>query len=140
MTKHQLTIKIKRLGKKKIKTVDYLIDDIPKDLNQLLMACVKVEVQRYQDKLHNHALLSFLTQDHIVEQTDTGKVGLNSIKNSAPADLNIAQHNIIQAFNDGLFVVFIDDHEITNLHQPIDITEHSQVSFVRMTFLTGTLW
>lgn len=135
-----LTIQLKRLGKKKIKRLDYEIATPPKTLKELIEQCVKAEVINYNTKRENIQLLDFLSPKQIQEQSESGKIGFGDISNTTLAIENEAIENALLAFKDGLFLVFIDDDEIKDLDQPISINNTTNIVFMRMTFLSGTYW
>jgi hypothetical protein len=64
-------------------------------------------------------------------------VGFGDITNQHQANLADAIENAMLGFTDGLFVVFINDEEIRSLDSAVELNEDSQVTFVRMTFLSG---
>lgn len=98
MTKHQLTIQLKRLGKKKVKSIDYIIQTNPKDLRQLLQACIRAEVQRYNDRIKDNHVITFLTNEEITEQQAHGKIDFNEMKNNNPVSETEALGNAIQGY------------------------------------------
>ena len=66
-----------------------------------------------------------------------GKVDFGNSANLQLADPQAALDATLQAFNDGLFVLFIDDEEVTSLEQPLSLYDNCQITFVRLTFLAG---
>ena len=46
-----LSIQLKRLGKKKIKTLDFAIEKQPNTLKQLIQECVNAEVKKYNNNV-----------------------------------------------------------------------------------------
>ncbi|PHR97953.1 MAG: hypothetical protein COA80_06295 [Leeuwenhoekiella sp.] len=135
-----ITIVLKRLGKKKVQEVDYLLPSIPETLEDLITACVREEVEKFNANRKNQQLISFLTPKNIDEQAQTGKIGFGELNNTTLADFDSSVQEALQAFRDGLFVVFVDDDPLESLSHPIRLTEKSSIAFIRMTFLTGTYW
>jgi hypothetical protein len=43
----------------------------------------------------------------------------------------------LQAFEDGLYLVIIDEVERRSLDEPVHLAEDSQLVFIRLTFLAG---
>ena len=76
----------------------------------------------------------------IVEKAETGKVGFGAIFNDEIAHKQKAIENALQSFQDGIFVVFIDETELTNLNQTFVLQQDSVFTFVRLTFLSGLTW
>lgn len=134
------TVQLKRLGKKKIKEIPFELEQPVRSLKALLEACVKFEVSKYNNKKQSSLLLPFLTVDEIHQQSAQGKVSFGDSLNNTLAKETEAIENVIQSFEDGLFAVFINNNEIKTLDQSIEIDQESVISFIRMTFLTGTYW
>jgi len=134
------TIKLKKLGKRKIKTISFSIQNQLNTLSDLLKECVKSEVQRFNEQKENPVLISFLSPKEIQEQAELGKISFNDSENDTLVDIDLAVENIIISYKDGLFVVFINDEEIKSLDQTIEIDDESEITFLRLTFLTGTYW
>ena len=137
---NQLRIQLKRLGKKKIKTLDIVLDSTPKTLKELIEACVRHEVIKYNEKREGVTILSFLNAAEIQDQSETGKIGFGDVANKTLAQEETAIENALLAHKDGLYLVFVDDDEKTDLDSPLALSEESVVSFIRMTFLSGTYW
>lgn len=88
------TIKIKRLGKKKIHTLDIKLETKINTLRDLI--------------------------------SEVAKVGLTE-----------GIENALLAFEDGLFVIFINEREIKALDDTIYLSDESEIVFLKLTFLTG---
>ncbi|WP_272023046.1 hypothetical protein [Olleya namhaensis] len=134
------TLQLKRLGKKKVKEVPFTLDHTPKNLEELLIACVKNQVDAFNTKRTTVNVIGFLTPRQIQEQAQSGKVDFGEITNTNLANQQQAIDNVLIAFTDGLFVVFVDDQEITDLKAPLQLTSESVIAFIRLTFLVGTYW
>ncbi len=137
---NELTIGFKRLGKRKIKQLHITFAVKPETLKALVMACVRHEVKKYNEKREGVSILPFLGPAEIEAQGQTGKIAFGDSPNNTLAVEKEAIENALIAFKDGLYLVFIDDEEITDLDAPIRLSEQSVVSFIRMTFLSGTYW
>lgn len=136
----ELTLRLKRLGKKRMHTVPYRISDEVKTLSDLINACVAAEVARFNASREESKLLPFLSPAEIQKQSEAGKVAFGDVANRDKADPDQATAVALQAWQDGLFIVFIDDDEIKTLDQELPIAEGSVITFMRLTFLTGALW
>ncbi len=136
----ELTLQLKRLGKKKVKEVPFTLETHPKNLEDLLIGCVKHQVEAYNKKRTEVNVIGFLSPAEIQEQAQSGKVDFGEITNTTLANHQEATDNVLLAFKDGLFVVFVDDEEITDLNAPLQLTSNSVVAFIRLTFLVGTYW
>lgn len=136
----EIEIQLKRLGKKKIlRQKVNLIGNI-KTLEDLITQLVTHIVNSFNKEIETNKVLSFLSPSEIQNQSITGKIGFGEIENKTKANINSSIENVLQAFEDGIFVVFIDDDEVKTLKEPLAIKESSSITFIRMTFLTGTYW
>ena len=133
------TIQLKRLGKKKIHTVQVSFKHQLKTLRELINCCVDSEVNRFSQKQSNH-LQSIFSSDVIASKAEQGQVDFGQLKNEQLAILDQAKETAIQGFIDGIYVVFIDDTEIKTLEEPISIDASTSIAFIRLTFLTGPHW
>ena len=136
----ELTLQLKRLGKKKVKKVPFTLEENPKTLEELLIGCVKNQVEAFNKKRTEVNVIGFLSPAEIQEKAESGKVEFGELANTDLANLQKAIDNVLLAFKDGLFVVFVDEDEITDLKAPLDLTSESVIAFIRMTFLVGTYW
>lgn len=86
---------------------------------ELITAVVAQQVNEYNNREAGTNLLPFLSKE----------------KNRVvPAD---AQQTAIQAFEDGIFVLFVDDEEYTQTTAIVNLTSDSIITFIRLTFLSG---
>ncbi|MHA7943978.1 hypothetical protein ACJOV8_012955 [Formosa sp. 3Alg 14/1] len=136
----ELTLQLKRLGKKKVKEVPFTLEEHPKNLEELLIGCVKNQVEAFNKKRTEVNVIGFLSPAEIQEQAQSGKVDFGDITNTTLANHQQAIDNVLLAFKDGLFVVFVDDEEITDLKAPLVLSSNSVIAFIRLTFLVGTYW
>jgi len=137
---NKINIKLKKLGKKKIKFIEIILKEEVHRLESLILQMVENEVERFNEKMENPQILSFLSTHTLNKKAQEGKVAFGDIANQEKVMLSEAVENALLAFKDGLFVVFIDDEEIKTLNQEIKIDASSEVVFMRLTFLTGTYW
>lgn len=136
----QLTLQLKRLGKKKVKQIPLTLEATPKNLQELLVGCVKNQVEAFNKKRVEVNVVGFLSPAEIQDQAQSGKVDFGDLANKDLAVEHKAIDNVLLAFKDGLFVVFVDGDEVTSLDTPLQLTKESIVAFIRMTFLVGTYW
>lgn len=136
----QLTLQLKRLGKKKVKQIPLTLEATPKNLQELLVGCVKNQVEAFNKKRIEVNVVGFLSPSEIQDQAQSGKVDFGDLANKDLAIEQEAIDNVLLAFKDGLFVVFVDGDEVTSLDAPLQLTKESVVAFIRMTFLVGTYW
>ena len=139
-----LTVSAKHLGQKRplISNKIIEINDIgPNPTVQCLIeAVVDQQVREYNSKPLERSLLSFMDQETIDDAARTGKVGFGTIYNESKADPVAAKQTALRAFLDGLFVLFADDREFTDINEIITIHPTTVITFIRLTFLAGGYW
>jgi len=106
----------------------------------LIAAVVAQQVHEYNSKPLEKNLLPFLSQAETNEQAATGKIGFGSIYNDNKADILKAQQTALQAFEDGMYAVFVGDEEVSTIGQPVVIAHDTVITFIRLTFLAGSYW
>ncbi len=136
----EISLRLKRLGKKRIRTVPYQVSTEVKTLADLIRAAVTNEVERFNTSRSEPKLFAFLTPAEIQAQSQDGKIGFGDVANADEANLEKAIEVAFQAHADGVFLVFINDDEIRSLDDEITLEEGTEVTFLRLTFLTGLLW
>lgn len=137
-------ITVKQLGKKhallKSQPITLAGIESSSSLKDFLLAVVAQQVAAYNQKREEKKVLLFLTEDNINEQKTTGKIGFGDIYNDNLANLEKAQQRMLEAYTDGLFVVFSDDNQLENLDQNISITTKNEFTFIRLAFLSGSYY
>ena len=135
-------VRVKAIGKRKdiLAPALYTIPDGICSLRQLLTAVVQKEVDRYNNKEAEAQLISFLTQQELDDQAKIGKVSFGSIYSDKKADPGKAVAKAIGCWEDGLVRVFMNDEELTDLDAKLVIEEQAIFTFMRLTFLAGSIW
>ena len=135
-------VRVKAIGKRKdiLAPTPYAIPDRICSLRQLLTAVVQKEVAQYNSKQAEAQLIPFLTQQELDDQSKIGKVSFGTIYSDKKADPSKAVANAIQCWEDGLVRVFMNEEELTDLDAPLTIEAQSVLTFIRLTFLAGSIW
>ena len=138
----QVFVRVKALGKRRdvLPPQPYALPDGIGSLRELLTAFVETEVERYNGKDSEGPLLTALSADEIAMQAESGKVGFGRLWSDRKADTERAVKTAIQAFEDGLVRVLMDETELRELDAPLTVPEGSVFTFVRLTFLSGRMW
>ncbi|MDM1554291.1 hypothetical protein PYS58_13395 [Chryseobacterium indologenes] len=143
----EIKVTVKQLGRKYPVLSEQIIGIDYEDSNILLENLLKLIVQQqvlefnaqsFEPEDKNDAKVP--TDHYLNILTDTGKVGFGSIYNLKKADVQKAQENVIQAFEDGIFAVFYNDDQLEHLNQTIDLSLKHTFTFIRLTFLAGSYW
>ncbi len=143
----EIKVTVKQLGKKhpvlSEQKIEIAYEDSNISLENLLELIVQQQVDAFNAKsfeLEDEDYAKIPQESYLNILTDTGKVGFGSIYNLKKADVQKAQENAIQAFEDGMFAVFYNDEQLEDLTQTIDLNLQHPFTFIRLTFLAGSYW
>ncbi len=154
----KIRVNVKRLGKKKatVETADYEIIGRPQTVRELICSVAEAEVNAYNrryEEAHSKenlqadgeghqepGILGWLTKKEMEDQARSGKIGLRVNYGEKKAELQKAQDNAVQCFEDGIYRIFLDGQPLEELDGPIEITEESEFTFVRLVMLAGRMW
>jgi hypothetical protein len=135
---------IKQLGKKRpfidSQSIEIAGEYGQYSLKEILSRVVSQQVETFNQKRTEKSLFNFLQETEIQEQAQSGRVRFGAIYNETQADVAKAIETVLLAFEDGLIAVFVDDEQIDLISQTIEITPNSTFTFVRLTFLAGSIW
>lgn len=150
-----INVAVKSLAKKRLKIQKISLPNLqnPCTLAHFLEAMVTQQVQAFNARIaqkntansHKENTNKSTTERPLEDNyldilLNTGKVSFGDTYNNTPANITDAVANALQSFADGIFAVFIDDKQIESLDTEIVFKEDTQVSFIRLTFLTGSFW
>ncbi|WP_431090244.1 hypothetical protein [Paenibacillus sp. 8b26] len=138
----KLAVTVKSLGKRKpeLAKQEMELNPVPETLRELITATVALNVRRLREKQESVALIPFLTGQEVQAQGETGKVGFGSVYNDGVPDVEDAVNTAMQAFEDGLYRVFVRDEEATVPDAPLLLEDGDEIVFIRFTMLAGSLW
>lgn len=138
-----INFSVKRLGKKRAyidKTPIEILVETKISLAHLLEKIVEHQVAEFNKKRTEKSLFTFFSEKEIDDKTTSGKVDFGAIYNNDLADLIKAKETVKLAFIDGLLAVFIDDQQKENLDEQLELAEGVSITFIRLTFLAGSIW
>ncbi|PGS48804.1 hypothetical protein [Bacillus sp. AFS041924] len=138
----QIVITLKSLSKRKgfLEKKPIEIVNVPLNLEELLTELISLNVNTYNQKEIDLPFLPYLTEEEINLKSTVGKIGFDLKKNDTIVDLNEAISTALQAFQDCLFKVFLNDKEIESLQENIELHENDEITFIKLTMLTGRMW
>lgn len=107
-------------------------------LRDLIERIVRDEVRAFRQREHDRQFLRALTAKEIEAAAEKGKVQMGE-SDVGPRDVDEDQavETAWQAFEDGIYLVVIDEVEQTQLDQRIFLTADSRITFIRLTLLSG---
>lgn len=108
----------------------------PCTLRQIITRIVHEEVLAFEKRQEERKLERILTVDEIQEGEDKGKIAPEGRKPQC-VDADESVSAALQAFEDGIYLVFVDDQEQRNLDQQFFLKSNSHLKFVRLVMLAG---
>jgi len=138
----KIVVTVKSVGKKKayLTQKEWELLDEPTTLRELITAVVRKNVQDFNNKEVEVPLMNYLTKSDIEQQSVTGKVGFGAHYNESKADVTEAISAAIQAFEDGLYKVYVREEEMEKLDIPLQCQDGDVVAFIKLTMLAGRMW
>lgn len=106
-------------------------------LRQFLTQTVEQEVQNFRERQEERRFVHALTAQDIAAGLMRGKIDAGGRDAVAAVDTAEAVRVAIQAFEDGLYYVFVDDTQYTELDEAIALHPDSRVTFIRLVALAG---
>ncbi|PTY06078.1 hypothetical protein DB346_01545 [Verrucomicrobia bacterium LW23] len=107
-------------------------------LRQLLSRIVRDEVRKFHRRQKERMLVHVLTPGQIARAAAAGKVSMGQQEGGPQkVDPEAAVAIALQAFEDGLYLAFIDDAEQRDLDAQVRVNEDSRLVFLQLTFLAG---
>ncbi len=140
----EIHYQVKELGKKhpaiQRASIEVELETSSPTTEELLKAIIREQVVAYQNRQEETTLLPYLTQEAIEEGKSGGKISFGAPYNENQVSLDKAITTALQAFEDGLYAIFYDDNEISYLHEKVILQDNQVLTFIRLTFLAGSIW
>jgi hypothetical protein len=106
-------------------------------LRELITRIVLSEVETFEKRQEQRRLTMVLSPAQIERGLEEGKVDMGGHDLKQPIQPEAAVGTALQAFEDGLYLVVIDNVEQRDLDAQIYIQPGSRVTFIRLVFLAG---
>jgi hypothetical protein len=106
-------------------------------LRELIARIVRAEVEAFVTRQERRRLTRVLSPARIDEGLERGKVDMGGRDLDRRVDPDEAVAAALQAFEDGLYLVVIDDAEQRDLDAQVFVRPGSRVVFIRLVFLAG---
>jgi hypothetical protein len=107
------------------------------NLAALISRIVREEVRAFAERQERRRLTAFLSASEIAEGVERGKVNMGGTPLRQRVDSEDAVGTALQAFEDGLYLVFIDDRQAVRLEDEVNVLADTKVLFVRLVALAG---
>ena len=138
-----IKVTIKQIGsrKKGITERDFFLEAVPRTVGELIEYAVHTCVNEYNERVEKgDNITAPLTQSGINEMSEVGKIAFGINYGEKKADMQKAVQNALQAYEDGLFRIFIGNDEAGTADDAVEISENDSVTFIRLTMLTGGMF
>ena len=135
-----LTVQGKALGRKKPLFDDFSVSPPATGnltLRSLVGHVVRQEVAAFNNRQAERRLLHALTAKQIDEGIAKGKVDPGGSALDQKVDVDAAIAAAIEAFQDGLYLVVLDEIELKDIDAPVTLSEASRLTFIRLSLLAG---
>lgn len=108
-------------------------------LRDLLACVVHEELQSWQQRQAERRFLHILQSQEILDAARSGKISMGGDQDLLPASLQEedALEVALQAFRDGLYLVFLDKQKVSALDTPVTLAPESTLLFIRLVALVG---
>ncbi len=107
-------------------------------LRDLLIGVVRAQVAAFQTRQDARTVLQALSAQQIADGAARGKINHGDFEGGAgAADADEAVRAALLAFEDGLFFVFVDDEQKTELGETFAVGAGTRVMFLRLVALAG---
>jgi len=140
-----ITIEGKVLGRRKMLFSDWSVPLPPQwqvpgtclRLRELMTQVVREEVEAFRQRQEERRFIQVLNPIEIEQAAAQGKVDMGGHDLRQEVDLQDAIDTALQAFEDGLYFVFIDDVQVEALDSEVVLRPDSRMTFVRLVALAG---
>ncbi|WP_103104520.1 hypothetical protein [Brevibacillus reuszeri] len=138
----RIAVTVKSIGKRKnaLSRIPVELAQTPQTLRELIEVLVEWNIRGLVEKQQNISIVPYLTEGEVKERAENGKVGFDAVYNDTIPDVQKSLDTAIQAFEDGLYRVFISDEEAEALETPLLLKDEDEVVLIRFTMLAGGLW
>lgn len=138
----EILVNIKQIGKKKNKVdkMTFHLDNTPQTVKELIKESVHTCVSEYNDRFRKGEQYRALTEEEIQSMSEVGKIAFGINYGGKEADEAEAVENAVQSYVDGLYRIFIGEEDAGDIDSEIEIGENSEVTFIRLTMLSGRIW
>lgn len=136
----EIYMNVKSIGTRKnvIDKIPFYYDKQPQTLREFLSVTVTICVNDYIERSRQGACV--LTEENIHDMADVGKIAFGIIYGNKEPDVEEAVAVAVQAFEDGLYRVFVNGEEAEQLDERLALQDGDEVSLIRLTMLAGRIW
>lgn len=104
----------------------------PKTLIELLKNIMIQQIETL------HKKEEVIDNKEINQQAKSGKISFEKYREKP--EINSMMDTLIQDFEDGLFRIYYNEEEQTDLYKDIEVKENDTLVFIKLVMLAGRLW
>lgn len=138
-----ISVNIRQLGKKRnaINAVPFVLPKQPNTVRDLITSVVMVCVAAYNERVRKgETVIRPMTQESLADMETVGKLAFGVNYGGREADEATAIVTALQGFEDGLYRIFHGQTELTTLDEAVNLSQKDEVTFIRLTMLTGSIF
>ena len=138
-----IRINIRQLGKKRntINAVPFVLPKRPNTVRDLITSVAMVCVASYNERVcQGETDIRPMTQESLSAMETVGKLAFGVNYGGKEANEAKAVATALQGFQDGLYRIFQGQTELTELDEAISLSEEDELTFIRLTMLTGSIF
>jgi hypothetical protein len=137
-----ITLEAKQIGRKATLVPSWNLElhNLPEPLTLriLLKRIVISEVEAYNLRQKDAQFVRTLTQNQLESAAEVGKIDMGGRETEAlVADPQATVETALLAFTDGLYYVFLNDHQLESLEEEVRVSPQMSLLFLRLVALAG---
>lgn len=135
-----IKVTVKQLGRKKnkLQEIPFELEHPPERVGELIRECVHTCVKEYRSRAAGRTEQP-LTPDEIENQKEIGRIAFGIHYNEGKVDEQKAAATAMQAYEDGLFRIFLNEQELGKAEEHIELKTEDVLTFIRLTMLSGSM-
>lgn len=135
-----LHVSVKSLNRRAryVEPVPYEFAAAPDTLRGLITALAETEVAAHNARLHA-TQPTLPTAEATQAMAAVGKIAFGLSLGEREADVRTAIPTAISGFSDGLYRVYLNGSELTDLDAPLSLRDGDTLTLIRLTMLAGAL-
>ena len=136
-------VNLRQLGKKRspVHAAPFELPGRPATVRELITAVAQACAAAYNERVRRGETgVRPMTEETLADMETVGKLAFGVNYGGKEADEAAAVANALQGFEDGLYRVFHGQQELTSLDGTIALSERDELTFIRLTMLTGSIF
>lgn len=139
----RLKVHLKQIGRRKqaVAPVDFEYSPVPGTVGELIAQTAEACVNAYNERVRRGTSgAAPMTEQQVADMAEVGKIAFGINYGGREQDVGKAVEDALQAFEDGLYRVFLNDGELEGTDDSLHLRDGDSLTFIRLTMLAGRLW